>query len=101
MLNNSNYGGPFLFPLFAVIPDDQSVKNVHDAYDVYVNDDFIGKKELVAETEDIENVLDFIRKSGVENAFAELKGDHYIVRLRDEDELEHVKQILKVYLSNR
>lgn len=45
MLNNSNYGGPFLFPLFAVIPDDQSVKNVHDAYDVYVNDDFIGKKK--------------------------------------------------------
>ncbi|MFC0470078.1 hypothetical protein ACFFHM_05965 [Halalkalibacter kiskunsagensis] len=99
---NSNTGassGSQQFPLLGLFhTDSESVKDAHDAYDVYVNEEYVGKKILITESEEVEDVVDFLKKQGVQNISADLNGDHYVIRTKDED---HVKHILDTYLQNR
>ncbi|WP_332694928.1 hypothetical protein [Halalkalibacter lacteus] len=99
---NSNTGastGSQQFPLFGLFhSDSESVKDAHDAYDVYVNDEYVGKKILLTESEGVEDVVGFLKTQGVQNLSADLEGDHYVIRSED---AEHVKHILETYLQNR
>lgn len=74
------------------------VKGAHDEIDVYVNDEFIGKKMLLTQTEDAGDIVDFLKLQGVEDVTTELNGDHYVIKSNDP---ERLKQVLGVYLQNR
>ncbi|WP_404331651.1 hypothetical protein [Mesobacillus maritimus] len=78
--------------------DTGQVKSAHDEIDVYVNDEFIGKKMLLTQTEDANDIGDFLKLQGVENVTTEINGDHYVIK---SDNPERLKQVLEVYLQNR
>jgi hypothetical protein len=96
---NGNTNGGSSFPFFGLFKSDEenSVKNAHESYDVYVNRDFVGKKTLIAESERIDDVIDFLKVQGVQDISAQLTGDHYVIQTGDS---EHVKKILETYLEN-
>ncbi len=78
--------------------DMAQAKNAHDSYDVYVNDEYIGKKVLVTQNEEIHDIGDFLKLQEAEVVSTELDGDHYIIK---SDNPERLKQVLETYLQNR
>jgi len=74
------------------------VKNSSDSYDIYVNNEYVGKKVMVTQTEDLTDIMDFLKTQGVEDVNGKLDGDHYQITANDP---EQVKDIMKVYLENR
>ncbi|WP_062047039.1 hypothetical protein [Bacillus sp. JCM 19034] len=94
--------GTIFFPIIGRFNfgDNESIKNAHDTYDVYVDEEFIGQKQLLTENDDINDVLDFVEKQGINHVQAHLKGDHYIIEANKED-LEKVKRAISTYLENR
>ena len=84
--------------LYGFGTDMGQANNAHDSYDVYVNDEFVGKKMLVTQTEDVHDIGDFLKLQGVEEVTTELDGDHYIIK---SDNPERLKQVLETYLQNR
>lgn len=101
IFNNNNGGSssgyPF-FPFFETTAEGDSLKNAHDAYDVYVNDEYIGKKVLLTQAEEIDDVLDFLKVQGVKDVSGRLDGDHYMIKSEDS---EQVKNMIETYLQNR
>ncbi|GAE24548.1 hypothetical protein JCM9140_485 [Halalkalibacter wakoensis JCM 9140] len=103
-INSANTGGSSgaqQFPLlgfFDTNDDTTNIKEAHDSYDIYVNEEFIGKKVLLTQNEHVDDVVDFLKKQGVQNISGKLSGDHYSI---SSEESEHVKQILETYLNNR
>ncbi|WP_088105502.1 hypothetical protein [Halalkalibacter urbisdiaboli] len=100
MFNNVG-GSSSSYPILAFAlydSDANEVKNSHDAYDVYVNEEYVGKKVLLTETEDVDDVVSFLNKQGIENIDHQLVGDHYVVKT---DQADRVKEILDTYLKNR
>jgi len=73
-------------------------KSAHDEIDVYVNDEFVGKKIFVTQNEDADDIVDFLKLQGVEGVTTELNGDHYVISSNNP---ERLKQVLEVYLQNR
>ncbi|MDT8861659.1 hypothetical protein N0O92_15685 [Alkalihalobacillus sp. MEB130] len=104
MFNTTNTGGGSgaqAFPLLGFFhsgADTTAIKEAHDAYDIYVNNEFVGKKVLITESESVDDVTDFLKKEGVQQISGKLEGDHYTIQA---DDSEHVKQILETYLNNR
>ena len=96
--NNTNMQ-PFLLPF--VSNNNESLKNNHDYYDIYVNEEFVGKKMLLTEKEDISDVNDFLEKQGYNNISTQLDGDHYVIRANDEEEARRLKETLSIYLHIR
>ncbi|GAE30613.1 hypothetical protein [Halalkalibacter hemicellulosilyticus] len=98
---SSDSRGTIFFPIFGRFnASPQSIKNSHDTYDVYLEEDYIGKKELLTENDTIEDVLKFIESQGISDVEAHLKGDHYIIEAHTKD-LERVKAVIETYLQNR
>jgi hypothetical protein len=87
---------PFLMGLSTA---EENIKNAHDSYDVYVNEDFVGKKVLAAQTEEIDDVMNFLEKQGFTNLHSRLDGDHYIIEANEDN--ERLKETLSTYLKIR
>ncbi|OIJ13859.1 hypothetical protein BKP35_08770 [Anaerobacillus arseniciselenatis] len=85
-------------PLGLYNSDALNLKNPHDTYDVYVNEEHIGKKILLTQADEIEDVGDFLKAQGIENVSTNLNGDHYVIKT---DEAQRVKNIIDAYLKNR
>ncbi len=102
--NNMYIGGSFNTGLLnsVVIPSaiDTKFGLNHDAYDVYVNERYIGKKTLLVQDESIGDVDDFLHSRGFTEFTSSLDGDHYQIRTEGDDEQEIVNHI-EVYLQNR
>lgn len=81
--------------------DDVSAKIPDDSYDVYVNEDFVGKKTLVTQVEDIEDLSSHLQDQGFSNFSTDLEGDHYTLKVDDGGEAKRMKQHLEVYLQIR
>ncbi|MED4015849.1 hypothetical protein ACWE42_22615 [Sutcliffiella cohnii] len=71
----------------------------HDRYEVYVNGDYVGQKPLLAASEDITSVNDFLHSHGYNNFVGHLDGDHYNIESNYRD--DELKQALKIYLHTR
>ncbi|WP_078553625.1 hypothetical protein [Bacillus alkalicellulosilyticus] len=99
-MNNGNTNGNMLFPFFGGSDNDGVTKSPHDSYDIYVNEEYIGKKTLLTQNEKVDDVLDFINRQGIKGVTAELQGDHFIIH-PSENETEHVKDAISTYLQNR
>ncbi len=87
---------PFFYPAEA-----DSIKNAHDAYNVYVNDDYVGNKILFSHCEKIEDLSEYLNNKGFYNFQAEVEGDHYRLQMAEQDQGELVKDELHSYLHLR
>ncbi len=87
------------FPPFPDLRKESDIlKEGHEAYDVYVNEEFVGKKVLLTQSEEIDDIVDFLKTQGVKNVSTNLEGDHFVI---NSEEPENLKQILKTYLQIR
>ncbi|MBF0705133.1 MULTISPECIES: hypothetical protein [Bacillales] len=84
---------PFFYPAEA-----DAIKNAHDAYNVYVNDDYVGDKILFSHCEKIEDLSEYLNQKGFYNFQAEVEGDHYHLQMNEQDQGELVKDELHSYL---
>jgi hypothetical protein len=73
----------------------------HDSYDVYVNDDFVGRKVLYSESEDIGNISDYLSASGYGDFTYMEEGNKFIIEDFDEEEADRMKNQLETYLNIR
>lgn len=71
----------------------------HDRYDVYVNKNYIGQKQLLTAQESVQDIDDFLMNEGYSNFQSYLDGDHYHIRAIDKE--QDLTNVLKVYLQNR
>ncbi|MDP4177929.1 MAG: hypothetical protein Q8900_06245 [Bacillota bacterium] len=71
---------------------------VHDRYNVYVNDDYIGQKILLCENEDINDVASYLQSQGFHDFNTKLEGNSFSIKCDDDKKL---KKTLDVYLSIR
>ncbi|MBP3950392.1 hypothetical protein [Bacillus suaedae] len=92
----------FVLPFFGGLTADEGedMKSEHDTYDVYVENEFVGKKVLLTENDDINDVLDFVSSQGITDVKAHLNGDHYLIEANNED-IERTKKVISTYLENR
>lgn len=86
---------------FFNLRDDSEGKIVHDTYDVYVNDDFVGRKVLYSENEDIESISDYLSNNGYGEFTYTEDGNKFIIEDYDEEESEMMKNQLETYLNIR
>jgi hypothetical protein len=80
---------------------DATTKLAHDRYDVYVNDDFVGQKPLLNQSEDITDVSDFLKSQGFNSFQALVDGDHYKIEPTDSNTERKMKEALSIYLQTR
>ncbi|MBB6454489.1 hypothetical protein HNQ94_002971 [Salirhabdus euzebyi] len=80
--------------------EEDPIKNAHDQYNVYVNDEYVGNKTLVTQNEHVDDIKNYLEKQGVTNISAELDGDHYKISIEN-GEQQRVEEILSTYLSIR
>ncbi|WP_066049315.1 hypothetical protein [Robertmurraya korlensis] len=69
-----------------------------DRYEIYVNNDFVGYKILLNQSDSIEDVDDFLKQQGIKEFSGQLDGDHYYIQTNDANT---VKDMLGVYCHNR
>lgn len=98
----NGFGGPWPLPFVvnAKNEEDQYSKIAHDKYEVYVNDDFVGHKTLIAESEKIEDLDHYLKNQGFRNFYSKLEGNIYNINCV-EDDSSHMKEVLSVYLRLR
>ncbi|WP_377887313.1 hypothetical protein [Alkalihalobacillus sp. R86527] len=87
---------PDLYPYSA---EADPIKNEHDSYNVYVNDNYIGNKILFSQKENIQDVSDYLNNKGFYNFQAEVEGDHYRLQMTELDQGELVIDELHSYLG--
>ncbi|MBU9710872.1 hypothetical protein [Evansella tamaricis] len=103
--NNTSTGMPGIVPVF-LLPgvsegDGRDVKLNEDSYDLYVNDDYIGKHSFLVQKEDASAITDFLNLQGFSHVNIEVTGDHIVVHPTDEEESDRMEKALKVFLKNR
>lgn len=98
----SQYGqGQYIFP-FMFMPDlDNDIKVSHDEYKVYVNDNYVGKKVLLAENEKPEDLDKYLFSQGFDEFSTELTGGNLIIHCDDKINSESISNLLEGYLQNR
>jgi len=78
--------------------EDNETKIPHDSYDVYVNGDYVGKKTLLEQNEDISDLAKYLKNKGYFQVAEKLDGDHYYITT---DKDQEIKELLGVYLNIR
>ncbi|MFX3623403.1 MAG: hypothetical protein ACE3JP_04990 [Ectobacillus sp.] len=79
---------------------DYDGKLAHDTYDVYVNEQYIGKKIMANEAEHVADIDDFLRGRGFTRFTSKTIGDHYNICV-DESEQQEVASHVESFLNNR
>lgn len=95
---NSNGAFPILFN--SNIMGDSSTKLSHDSYEVYVNRDYIGRKTLLVQGEDVKDVEKHLKSQGFSNFTASVEGCNILIK-SDNADAENIKKNLNVYLHIR
>lgn len=94
------FGFPFFLNNLADREQNNGSKMIHDAYRVYVNNDYVGDKVLVAQNEKVEDVEKYLKNAGFDNFTARLVGNEYIIDSPG-NETADMKTTLAVYFNNR
>jgi hypothetical protein len=99
MIDRNNNGNNML-PFIGVDSDTISdVKLNEDQYEVYVNGDFVGRKTLKTQGEDLSDIDDFLRNQGFSDFITSIDGDHYTIHVDHQD--DDISNALSVYFNNR
>lgn len=95
--NNMNTVGiPFL-----TNGSDEATKMAHDAYQVYVNNEFVGSKILLAANEEVQDIDNFLKQRGFFDFGSSLDGNRYILQTDDAFQEKKMVENLQVYLQIR
>lgn len=78
----------------------ESTMLVHDAYRVYVNNDYVGNKVLLAQNEKIEDLEKYLKNKGFQNFSTKLVGSEYMI-YPEEGDSHNMKNTLQVYLNTK
>lgn len=100
MFGSGNTGAPWPFAGIGDADGSGDLKSRHDTYDVYVNDDFVGRKVLLNPSDKVDDVASFLHSRGVQDFSYEVSGDHFVIGTEDE-RADNVKRQLEVYLNIR
>lgn len=87
-------------PFFNIRNENEDIIE-NDSYDVYVNDDFVGRKVLYSESEDISNISDYLSSNGYGDFTYTEDGNKFIIEDFDEEEADKMKNQLETYLNIR
>ncbi|MDT8715198.1 hypothetical protein IAI10_00690 [Clostridium sp. 19966] len=93
-----NYG--MGFPYFLNSADDNGLKNYHDKYAVYVNNDYIGEKALVTQGDSVNSIRNFLNDQGYDNFATSIEGSRYSIKCNEESS-GSIKNAVSVYLKNK
>ncbi|MDZ5472759.1 hypothetical protein SM124_13585 [Bacillus sp. 31A1R] len=75
-------------------------KLTEDRYELYVNNEFVGYKTLLNQSDNLKDVNDFLQRQGFQQFTSDLEGDHYNIST-ESDLVQPIKDALGVYCSNR
>lgn len=75
-------------------------KIAHDIYKVFVNNDYVGDKVLLAQNEHVEGIEKYLKNKGFENFSTKLTGNEYAIK-PSEGDFHNMKNTLEVYLQTR
>ncbi len=99
--NNFNgYWPPW--PIVSQDSDRNRVKEGNEFYQVYVNRDYVGDKECVAQGDGgPSSVGDYLKSRGFEDLAIQTEGNQIRIQTDEADQAEEIKRHLSVYLSIR
>lgn len=101
MFGNDFYNSNRAFPiLYNTKPEDENIKISHDSFNVYVNEEYIGKKTLLAQNEKPSDVEGYLKHRGFHNFNSSISGDHILINSAFE-EADGIKKNLEIYLTLR
>jgi len=96
---NGNASGT---PFYSGIDYDKNEGMVnHDSYEVYVNGDYVGNKDLITQGEEISDIDKHLQLEGFKNFDEEVMGNHVDINTNDLADAKRIKQNLNVYLRIR
>lgn len=100
MIDRNNTNGNNMIP-FVVSDLDAGagVKLNEDTYEVFVNGNFVGRKTLKNQGENLSDIDDFLRKQGFSDFTTSVDGDHYMIEVRNQE--DNFADALSVYFNNR
>ena len=98
--NNYFFGlGGLLFGMIDGEDMQGSTKIAHDSYRIFVNNDHVGNKVLLAQNEEM-MIRKIFKNKGFENFSTDLIGNEYTI-YPSESQLYDMKNTLEVYLNTR
>lgn len=86
-------------PFFGYANIDNSQKQSHDEYRVFVNNAYVGQKVLLSEKEKPEDLDKYLYSQGFENFETEVNGGNLIIHCNDE--VDNFESIINSYLNNK
>ena len=98
--DNDYLGLPVIYSLDSNNFNNSQGRLLHDSYRVYVNDDFLGNKQLITQGEKIEDVDSYLKNQGFHDFKANLSGNEYKISVEG-IQTKDVKDTLAMYLNNR
>jgi hypothetical protein len=99
MIGRNNNGNNMLPFINVDIDSNSGVKLNEDQYEVYVNGNFVGRKTLKTQGEDLSDIEDFLRNQGFSDFITSVDGDHYSIHVDYQD--DDISNALSVYFNNR
>ncbi|MDM5329191.1 hypothetical protein [Neobacillus sp. CF12] len=99
MIDRNNNGNNMLPFINTDIDSNSDVKLTEDQYEVYVNGNFVGRKTLKTQGEDLSDIDDFLRNQGFSDFTTSVDGDHYSIHVDHQD--DDLSNALSVYFNNR
>ncbi|NLB41707.1 MAG: hypothetical protein GX815_05495 [Clostridiales bacterium] len=100
----NGFGNSSFLPFGIIRPDgdDNNTKNSSDSYHVYVNGDYVGDKDLIAQGEEGTSVIhNYLQSRGFQDFGVKLEGDRIDVESEELHQSDDMKRHLAVYLSIR
>lgn len=101
MMSNGFFG---IIPYFFagnLTNSDSGSKTYHDSYEVFVNDDYVGNKVLINQSDEVRDIDGYLQGQGVAKFQSELDGGRYLIHAEDHSIAKRAKDVLNVYLSIR
>ena len=99
MIVRNNNGNNMLPFINTDMTSNSDVKLTEDQYEVYVNGNFVGRKTLKTQGEDLSDIDDFLRNQGFSDFTTSVDGDHYSIHVDHQD--DDLSNALSVYFNNR
>lgn len=99
MIDRNNNGNNMLPFINTDIGSNSDVKLTEDQYEVYVNGNFVGRKTLKTQGEDLSDIDDFLQNQGFADFTTSVDGDHYTIHVNHQD--DDLSNALFVYFNNR
>lgn len=103
MYNNDEIGTGWMgvpFLMYGGIKELDGVKISNERYQVYVNGDFIGNKDILTQNDDVFDLEKYLTNQGFHDFETKLEGNRFQIKAGKEQS-KHMKDTLNVYLHIR